>query len=925
MESTKNAENVKILVMGNTYAGKSSLINKMVLEKKKKQQTKYEFETKCEQAKIGDVNGKCTQKMQEFRILEENSFSLDAIDTRGLELSSCNKSSLSDVDFSSIDIVWWCVDSSVDRIESGVLDLLSTIPCPVFLVLTKADQASSHKLAQLKKLIRSQMIKTNPLFFQKMVFSVSSLKDSWPSRIPHYCSKYSLFEKNFLSDPSCSADLCFKEVEKGIESHKNVVFLPDSSKIHCLECCKFENACTNQRCRNSNVVISSSGENFSCLSCGSKWEGRLEFSELKDLIVTSLMIATVNKESLKSCKDNSASKWDAFTQDISKPKKVEEVELPLIDLDVKDILNDQSKLILFAQTWKKFLLEQGKESLGSLKIEELKTKENNILPAISAMNATNSILKPEFIGTKILVSDDLTKGTVMQVKDIPDFNAKNLNCKNKHGFIFEGLNHFIDLGDSGVNKDPVKLIGGNNSLNGPDRFVKSVFIQDKCIKPGGDLIGCIVSDGKMRYVNKDGSLMFIEVCKGQKEQLVLKMMDWIKSEKITDPRLTKLDKAGISALIIESPLSYEHVQRIKEQGAFSFVISETVNLTTFFTCALGIGISASVVFMASILQGKSFLQALLETSTFCGIQVATTLCVTLPIQFLSTFSRIKPSVLIHLLEGSMFVNFINGCERLVGFLPSSASHLVDITQRIAGFANYAGIAITLVSTGFFLSNEVGKFAFGEQSLNQLMINVFSQAVGVFVGGACGIVGTYLGGKTGAIVGVLTSGVGITPLITTPIGATVGGAFLGTTGGIVSQILARKIASEMLTDDNSLLKKFSLVVDEVAQQLGNDYMFFVEEEKKEVEKKVMEWLKTKVKIGDIGERYWSYGKKDWNNKNEVKVYIEELIEPFFLEIAKKRSHKDGIKILEAMLQMMKNLMFEKQQNERVNALNSVLIS
>jgi GTP-binding protein EngB required for normal cell division len=233
-----------ILIVGNSGAGKSSLINTI-------------FGT---EVSVG-VGKPVTQ---EIHIIEHKSLIL--VDSKGLEIESQGyyamsklSSFLSSRTFNTkVHMVWYVIASDSARVEQGIKEVCQKFfpDIPIFFILTKCDKISPKNLQIMRKAVESLKIKET-----SGIFAVS---DRPPVLLnyPRLC-------------PYCP------------DTNIEPLFQRDSipQMIYC-KCCKsYSSAC--KFCDNAKLVFDTVEQNWICKACKNEWEQLTTAeNELEELIVS---------------------------------------------------------------------------------------------------------------------------------------------------------------------------------------------------------------------------------------------------------------------------------------------------------------------------------------------------------------------------------------------------------------------------------------------------------------------------------------------------------------------------------------------------------------------------------------------------------------------------------------------------------------
>lgn len=447
------------------------------------------------------------------------------------------------------------------------------------------------------------------------------------------------------------------------------------------------------------------------------------------------------------------------------------------------------------------------------------------------------------------------------------YGMDKFNTPRGHGFAAEHANHLYDKISNGdfFGKGKVNLTGeeidpktGHIIKNGADRVVNGINIQTKYCASGSKCISECFENGKLRYINADGTPMQIEVPSDKYADAVKAMENRIKNGEV--PGISDPEKA--KDIVRKGKFTYEQAKNIAKFGTVESIKFDAVNGAIIATSAMGI--SAALTFATSIWNGEDF-QVAVKNAAYSGIKVGGTTFVTAVLS-----SQLSRAGLNSVLVGSS--------EAIVGLMGPKASALLVNAFRsgtnIYGAAAMKsaakmlrGNAITgAVSVVVLSSVDVVNIFRGRISGAQLFKNVANTATTV-AGGTAGWVG---GATAGAAIGSAV------PIIGTAVGGIVGGILGSFAAGSTASKVSNSILSEFIEDD---AEKMIKIIQDVFEKLASDYLL----NKKEAEK-IIDNLKEKLTAGVLKDMFASNDREQFSKdlliediENEVKKR-EKIILP-----------------------------------------------
>lgn len=441
------------------------------------------------------------------------------------------------------------------------------------------------------------------------------------------------------------------------------------------------------------------------------------------------------------------------------------------------------------------------------------------------------------------------------------YGMDKFNTPRGHGFAAENANHLYDKISKGdfIGKDNVKLTGeeidpktGRIIKNGADRVVDGVNIQTKYCASGSKCISECFENGKLRYLNSDGTPMQIEVPSDKYDAAVKAMENRIRNGEV--PGVSDPSKA--KEIVRKGNFTYEQAKNIARFGTVESITFDAVNGVIIATRAMGI--SATLTFATAIWSGEDF-DAAIKKATYAGLKFGGTTFVTAILS--SQLSRVG-------LNSAL----VGSSEAIVSLMGSKASAILVNAFRSGGNIYGAaamksaakllrGNAITgAVSVVVLSSFDVANIFRGRISGSQLFKNIANTASTV-AGGTAGWVG---GATAGAAIGSAI------PIVGTAIGGVVGGILGSFVGGAAAGKVSGAVLNEFIEDDANKMVK---IVEKVFTQLAEDYLL----NKKEAEN-IIDKLKDKLTGKLLKDMFASSGRERFANN---------ILEPLVEEEVKKR--------------------------------------
>lgn len=367
-----------------------------------------------------------------------------------------------------------------------------------------------------------------------------------------------------------------------------------------------------------------------------------------------------------------------------------------------------------------------------------------------------------------------------------------------HGFAAERANHLFDK----LTGKDAKIIGDDNAKYGADRIVKDINIQSKYCNSGSKCIQECFENGRLKYINADGSPMQIEVPSDKYEAAIFAMENRIKRGEV--PGVT--DPAEAGNIVRKGHFTYEQARNIARFGTVESITYDAVNGAIISTYALGI--STVLSFAVSVLNGDDLTESLKKAS-YSGLKVGGTTFVTAVLS-----SQLSKAGLNSLLVGSsealinvmgpkasaILANALRSGTNIYG-----AAAMKSAAKLLRSNAITAGVSIVVLS-----SVDVVNIFRGRISGAQLFKNITNTAASVG-GGTAGWVG---GAAAGAAIGSAV------PIIGTAIGGFVGGLAGAFAGGSLAGKASDSLLGIFIEDDAN---QMIAMIEKSYLQLAEDYL------------------------------------------------------------------------------------------------------
>lgn len=438
------------------------------------------------------------------------------------------------------------------------------------------------------------------------------------------------------------------------------------------------------------------------------------------------------------------------------------------------------------------------------------------------------------------------------------YGMDKFNTPRGHGFAAERANHLHDKVSNAdfFGKGKVNLVGedidpetGRIIKNGADRVVNNVNIQTKYCASGSKCISECFENGKLRYINPDGTPMQIEVPSDKYEAAVQAMENRIRKGEV--PGVTDPSKA--KDIVRKGHFTYEQAKNIAKFGTVESIKFDAVNGMIISTTAMGI--TSALTFATAIWNEEDF-DIAIKNAAYSGLRVGGT-----------TFAT---SILAsQLSRAGLNSALVGSSEAIVSLMGPKASAMLVNAFRSGGNIYGAaamksaakmlrGNAITgAVSVAVLSSLDIANIFRGRISGSQLFKNIANTASTV-AGGTAGWVG---GATAGAAIGSAI------PIIGTAIGGVVGGVLGSFAGGAAAGKVSGAVLDEFIEDDaNKMVRR----IESVFTKLAEDYLL----NKKEAEK-IIDRLGDKLTGGLLKDMFAS-SDRDLFATNLLKPLVEDQV-------------------------------------------------
>lgn len=435
------------------------------------------------------------------------------------------------------------------------------------------------------------------------------------------------------------------------------------------------------------------------------------------------------------------------------------------------------------------------------------------------------------------VAAGITYGNVSNAST--NYGMDKFNTPKGHGFAAERANHIYDK----LTGKDAKIVGDDNAKWGADRVVDNVNIQSKYCNSGSKCIQECFKDGKMKYINADGTPMQIEVPSDKYEDAVKAMEGRIRKGEV--PGVTDTNKA--KDIVRKGHFTYEQAKNIAKAGTIESLTFDAVNSAIVAKDVFGI--TATISFAINLWNGEEF-DVAIKNAAYSGLKVGG----------ISFASGILTSQITKMGMNSALVGSTDAIVNIMG--PKASQLLVNAFR--SGKNIYGAAAMKSASKmlrGNFISG-IASFAImssvdfvdifrGRISGEQLVKNLADTASSVAGGGAGWIAGAAVGSVAG------------------PIGMIVGG-FLGAfAGGTAASKASKYVTEEVLLMEDDADYLYRIIEDTFTKQAEN-FLLNKEEGERAVEK-----LKNKLTGSQLKDMYSASNHEKFAEKMIISIMEEEV--------------------------------------------------
>lgn len=435
------------------------------------------------------------------------------------------------------------------------------------------------------------------------------------------------------------------------------------------------------------------------------------------------------------------------------------------------------------------------------------------------------------------VAAGITYGNVSNAST--NYGMDKFNTPKGHGFAAERANHIYDK----LTGKDAQIVGDDNAKWGADRVVDNVNIQSKYCNSGSKCIQECFKDGKMKYINADGTPMQIEVPSDKYEDAVKAMEGRIRKGEV--PGVTDTNKA--KDIVRKGHFTYEQAKNIAKAGTIESLTFDAVNSAIVAKDVFGI--TATISFAINLWNGEEF-DVAIKNAAYSGLKVGG----------ISFASGILTS---QITKMGMNSALVGSTDAIVNIMGPKASQLL-VNEFRSGKNIYGAAAMKSASKmlrGNFISG-IASFAImssvdfvdifrGRISGEQLVKNLADTASSVAGGGAGWIAGVAVGSVAG------------------PIGMIVGG-FLGAfAGGTAASKASKYVTEEVLLMEDDADYLYRIIEDTFTKQAEN-FLLNKEEGERAVEK-----LKNKLTGSKLKDMYSASNHEKFAEKMIISIMEEEV--------------------------------------------------
>lgn len=426
------------------------------------------------------------------------------------------------------------------------------------------------------------------------------------------------------------------------------------------------------------------------------------------------------------------------------------------------------------------------------------------------------------------------------------YGIDKFNTPRGHGFAAEKANHLYDK----LKGNDASIVGDNNAKNGADRIVNGVNIQTKYCASGSKCISECFENGKLRYINADGTPMQIEVPSDKYDAAIQAMKNRIKNGEV--PGINDPEKA--KEIVRKGHFTYKQAKNIAKFGTVESITFDAVNGAIIAKNAMGI--SAAITFATNIWNGEDF-DVAIKNAAYSGLKVGGTTFVTSILS--SQLSRVglnsalvgSSEAIVSLMgpkASAMLVNAFRSGSNIYG-----AAAMKSAAKMLRGNTITAAVSVVVLS-----SFDVANIFRGRISGSQLFKNIANTTSTVAGGTAGWVGGTSLGGKIGTL---------IMPGVGTIIGGAVGGIIGSFVGGSTAGKVSEAVLDEFIEDDANKMVK---IIENVFTKLAEEYLL----NKKEAEN-IIDRLQDEL-TGNVLKDMFASSNREKFAKNMLKPLIKKEV-------------------------------------------------
>lgn len=457
------------------------------------------------------------------------------------------------------------------------------------------------------------------------------------------------------------------------------------------------------------------------------------------------------------------------------------------------------------------------------------------------------------------------------------YGMDKFNTPMGHGFAAENANHLYDKINNFdfFGQGKVKLTGeeidpntGRIVKNGADRVVDGINIQTKYCSSGSKCISECFENGKLRYLNADGTAMQIEVPSDKYDAAVEAMKNRIERGEVpgvTDPEQAK-------EIVRKGKFTYKQAKNIAKFGTVESITFDAVNGAIIATGAMGI--SAAITFATGVWNGEDF-DFVIKKAAYEGLKVGGTTFITAVLS--SQLSRaglnsalVGSSEAIITLMGpkasAILVNAFRSGSNIYG-----AAAMKSAAKMLRGNAITGAVSVLVLS-----SFDIANIFRGRISGSQLFKNITSTASTVAGGTAGWVGGAMLGSTIGSVV----------PIVGNVVGGAVGGIIGSFAGGAAAGKASGKVLDNFIEDDANKMVK---IIEEVFTKLAEDYLL----NKGEAEN-IIDKLKDSLTGEFLKDMFASSDREDFAIKKLEPLVEDEVMKRKFVKMPSEEEITKGLR-------------------------------